>query len=119
MRIGLLCLPLALFLYYAGKDNSFHFRKPEQGGRHVPRAEHILHGVLGLLLVGLISAAFRLDPVRLPIFAGLFAVAGATDELGFHRGLPAEESDLHAKEHFALMVFLLTAWVTAALPVPG
>jgi len=101
-------VPLAVFLYYAGKDNSFHFK-----GRVVTRAEHLLHGVLGILLIGLISAAFRLDPLRLQVFGGLFALAGGIDEFGFHRDLPATESDLHAKEHLSLMLFLLAAWVTA------
>jgi hypothetical protein len=124
VRFALLSFPLAVFFYYAWKDNAFHFRKPPVGDLDVPgsppqawrlvtRGEHLLHGVLGLLLAGLISAAFRLDPVRLPLFAGLFALAGAADEFGYHRKLPAEEADLHAKEHLSLMLFLLAAWVTA------
>ncbi len=108
MRLALLAVPLATFGYYAWRDNAFHFR-----GRVVTRGEHVLHGVIGLLLIGLVTAAVRLDPVRLPIFAGLFALAGAADEFGYHRDLPAVEADYHAKEHLSLMLFLLAAWVTA------
>lgn len=108
MRYALLAVPLASFLYYAWKDNAYHFK-----GRKVTRGEHLLHLALGLILAGLITAAFRVDHPRLMVFGGLFALAGAADEFGYHRGLPAEEIDLHAKEHLSLLIFLLGAWVSA------
>lgn len=108
VRYALLAFPLASFLYYAWKDNSFHFK-----GRKVTRGEHLLHLVLGITLIGLISAAFRVDHLRLTIFGGIFALAAAADEFGYHKNLPAEEIDLHAKEHISLPLFLLAAWITA------
>lgn len=50
---------------------------------------------------------------RLTVFGGLFALAGAADEYGYHRDIPAEEHALHAKEHLALLLFVLGAWVSA------
>jgi hypothetical protein len=42
----------------------------------------------------------------------LFVVAGSADEYIFHRGIPAEESDLHAKEHLALLIFIVVSLAT-------
>jgi hypothetical protein len=36
----------------------------------------------------------------------LFIVARSLDEFAFHRGLSGEESDLHAKTHFAFLAFV-------------
>jgi hypothetical protein len=35
------------------------------------------------------------------------------DEFVFHRGLPASEHDVHAKEHFALFIFIAVFGVLA------
>jgi hypothetical protein len=44
------------------------------------------------------------------------AVWGMVDELAFHRGLPAVESDVHAKAHMALFAFAGGALLAAAFP---
>jgi hypothetical protein len=38
------------------------------------------------------------------------AVLGTLDEMVFHRGIPVEEHDLHAKEHFSLLLFVSAAF---------
>ncbi len=42
----------------------------------------------------------------------IFAIAGGVDEYIFHRDIPAEESDLHAKEHLALLIFIVVSLAT-------
>jgi hypothetical protein len=37
----------------------------------------------------------------------LFVAARTLDELIFHRGLAAAEIDLHAKTHFAFLIFVV------------
>ena len=37
----------------------------------------------------------------------LFVAARALDEFVFHRGLAAEEVDLHAKTHFGFVIFVV------------
>ena len=46
MRAFILGVTFLPFLYYAAKDNAFHFK-----GRKVSRTEHILHAAIGLSLV--------------------------------------------------------------------
>ena len=42
----------------------------------------------------------------------LFALAGGLDEYIFHHDIPGEESDLHAKEHLALLIFIVVSLAT-------
>ena len=42
----------------------------------------------------------------------LFVVAGGVDEYIFHHEIPGEESDLHAKGHLALLIFLVVSLAT-------
>ena len=97
----ILAASLLPFLYFAGRDFRLHLT-----ARKVPMAENVLHLVLGVLLAAVITRAF-LFRGREAAFALLaFAIAGAADEFVFHRKLPAEEHDVHAKEHFALFIFM-------------
>ena len=97
----ILAAALAPFLYFAGRDFRLHL-----SARKVSAAEHILHLALGILLAGAIARAFLFRGRETAFAVVLFAIAGAADEFVFHRGLPAEEHDVHAKEHFALFIFV-------------
>ena len=52
MRILIVVASFLPFLYYASKDNYFHFH-----GRKVSVTEHLLHLVIGLMLVLVLSQA--------------------------------------------------------------
>jgi hypothetical protein len=103
MRTALLVLTFLPFVYYAGKDAVFHLR-----GRKVSATENVLHLALGLILAILFSLALAGRHAAMVGALILFVAAGALDEFVYHRHIPGEESDLHAKEHLALMVFLVT-----------
>jgi hypothetical protein len=108
---ALLILPLLPFVVYAGMDLAFHFRSRKPG-----IAEEAVHVALGLCQLVLVVNAFRGDLARLALGGLGVAVFGAADEFAFHRGLPARESDLHAKSHFALFAFTAAAVALIALP---
>jgi hypothetical protein len=105
-----LAASLLPFLYFAVRDQVLHVT-----ARRVSLAEHVLHVLLGLILTGVIVRAFlfREKAVALGVLA--FAAAGSIDEYVFHRGLPAAEHDTHAKEHFALFVFVAVFGVVSRL----
>jgi hypothetical protein len=98
----------APFLWFAWKDNLFHFR-----GRKVPLFENLLHLVLGAALLLLFSGGIRGEMTRMFLGLGGVGIFGALDELVYHRGIPSEEHDLHAKEHFTLLVFVGAAFAFA------
>jgi len=107
MRAAILSVCFLPFVYYAVRDTAFHFR-----GRKVSLTEHILHAAIGVVLMMLFSNALM---ARHGVVLGslvLFVVAGGADEYIFHRGIPAEESDLHAKEHLALLGFVVVSLAT-------
>jgi len=110
-RFLFLAAALAPFLLFAGRDNMMHFQL-----RKVSPAEHILHAGLGLALAAVISMAFQARFDAMITWLALFCLAGCIDEYGFHRDIPAEEHDVHAKEHFALLFFVAMALV---LPLLG
>lgn len=102
MRAGIVLIAFLPFAYYATRDNLFHFR-----GRRVSPIEHILHLVIGIALFIAVSQAVVGNSGLM--LAGLlfFVVAGGIDEYVWHRGIPEVESDLHAKEHLALLIFVV------------
>lgn len=106
MRTTLVLVSFLPFLFYATKDALFHFQ-----GRRVSLVEHLLHLAIGVALaIVVINAVLQNTGVML---AGLvfFAVAGGLDEYVWHRGIPEVESDLHAKEHLALLLFVVVTLV--------
>jgi len=107
MRAIILVSSFVPFIYYAMKDNAFHFR-----GRKVSLTEHLIHAAIGLVLA--IMFAHALMAHHLIVLGALliFVLAGSLDEYIFHRGIPAEESDLHAKEHLALLIFIVLSLAT-------
>jgi len=107
VRAALLIFSFLPFVYYATKDNLFHFR-----GRKVSRTEHILHAAIGIALVIMFSHALMAHHLIVLGALLLFVIVGGVDEYIFHRDIPGEESDLHAKEHLALLIFLVVSLAT-------
>jgi hypothetical protein len=107
MRAGILILSFLPFIYYGTKDTLFHFK-----GRPVTRTEHLLHAGIGVVLATMFISALSANHLVMLSALVLFVVAGSLDEYVYHRGIPAEESDLHAKEHLALLVFLVMSLAT-------
>ncbi len=98
---------LVPFLVFAYRDNVLHFR-----ARSVPKLENVIHLLLGFVLFFLIGSAFMGRIGRMLVGLAIFSVIGAIDELGYHRAsaIPTEEHDVHAKQHFALFVFVCVAF---------
>lgn len=101
MREAALAALLVPYVYFGGKDAVFHFR-----GRRVSPVEHILHLAIGVGAVAVVAAIFKGRGEVLPSSLALLLVGGALDEFVFHKELPEPESDLHAKSHWGLLVFV-------------
>jgi hypothetical protein len=111
VRIAILVAAFLPFVYFAARDQIFHLR-----GRKVGLAENLLHLALGITLAILFTQALAGRHLAMLGALVLFAVAGGADEYIFHRHIPGEESDLHAKEHLALMIFLIVTLAVDGLP---
>jgi len=107
MRAAILSVSFLPFLFFAAKDTSFHFR-----GRIVSRTEHLLHLAIGIVLAIMFTHSLMSHHLVVVGALMLFVVAGGVDEYIFHRDIPAEESDLHAKEHLALLIFIVVSLAT-------
>src|SRR5205809_4170215 len=107
MRIALITLFLLPYLYYGGKDQVFHFV-----GRKVSLIEHVLHLFIGFLIAAAIVSAYRARTIAFVAGVAAFLIFGALDEYVYHRGLPEHESDLHAKGHLALLIFVVVSLAT-------
>jgi hypothetical protein len=102
MRAAIVLIAFLPFLYYALRDARFHFV-----GRKVTFAEHVIHLAIGFALaIVLIQAVMGNSGIML-VGLLLLVVAGSADEYIWHRGLPEAETDLHAKEHLALLIFVV------------
>ena len=75
----------------------------------------MLHAAIGLVLVIMFSHAVMAHHYVVLAALLLFIIAGGIDEYIYHRDIPAEESDLHAKEHLALLIFVVASLTTDAL----
>ena len=104
--IGTVALVAAFvpFVLFAARDNVFHARL-----RRVRRPEHLLHAALAISIAVIVAGALTAQLGRMLIGLGGLAIFGALDEFVFHRAIPAEEHDVHAKEHFALLMFVACA----------
>lgn len=107
MRPLILSLSFLPFVYYGAKDTMFHFR-----GRKVSLTEHLLHAAIGLVLMIMFTHALMAHHLVVLCALVIFVVAGGIDEYIFHRDIPGEESDLHAKEHLALVIFIVVSLAT-------
>ena len=117
MRAIILIASFLPFVYYASRDTMFHFR-----GRRVSVAEHLIHFAIGVALTVIVVNAVIGRYGQMLVGLALFAIAGALDEYVWHRKLPEEESDLHAKEHLALFLFLVVTlfmnWLESGHSLP-
>ncbi len=103
-RIAGLVAAFLPFAWFAWLDTRYHLSTRKPGG-----PENLVHLGLGVCQLGLLVNAIRAD-LRFELFAlAGIAVLGGLDEFGFHRALPAFESDVHAKSHFALFIFVVVA----------
>jgi len=106
MRPAIVLIAFVPFLYYAIRDARFHFV-----GRKVTFAEHVIHLAIGLALAIVLVQAVRGNSGIMLGGLLLLVVAGGADEYIWHRGLPEAETDLHAKEHLALLIFVVATLV--------
>jgi hypothetical protein len=102
MRLALIIGSFIPFVFYGMKDNAFHFR-----GRKVSVSEHLLHLAIGITQAMIFAQAVRGNFIGLFAALLLLMVSGGIDEYIYHRELPGEESDLHAKQHLALLIFVV------------
>ncbi len=107
VRAAILSLSFLPFVYFGAKDTMFHFR-----GRKVSLTEHILHAGIGAVLGIMFWHALLAHHLIVLGALVLFVLAGGLDEYVYHRDIPAEESDLHAKEHLALLIFIVVSMAT-------
>lgn len=114
MRVVVLLLALAPFAFYAFKDTVAHLKLRKPGWR-----ENVIHLVLAIQQGALIIGAFRGSVPRMLVAGVGVTIAGVIDEWGFHRDLPNEESNLHAKGHFALFGFAMLSLAVATFPTFG
>ncbi len=114
IRALVLVAVLLPFVFYAGRDTVAHFRIRKPSWK-----ENVIHLVLGVQQIALVIGAFKGSFARMAVAGVGVAIAGAMDEWGFHHDLPAEESDLHAKSHFALFIFAMVAIAFATFSSPS
>ena len=89
------------FLWFALRDQILHFV-----ARKVSIVENGLHLLLAFLLTIVIGQAMLFQTRWVAVALLMFVVCGAADEYIFHRGIPETEHNIHAKEHFALLLFV-------------
>ena len=102
MRAAIVIIAFLPFLYYAIRDARFHFV-----GRRVTFAEHILHLAIGIALAIVLMQAIAGNSGIMLIGLLLLVLCGGMDEYIWHRNLPEAETNLHAKEHLALLIFVV------------
>ena len=103
IRAAVLTLFLLPYAYFGLRDNFYHAQQ-----RSVPWPERLAHAAIVLALLTVVPQAYLGN--RGLVIAGLvlFVVARAVDEYVYHRGLPATESALHARTHFAFLLYVVT-----------
>ena len=110
MRALVLALTLAPYLILAVKDGAFHMGKKRL--RDVSLAEHLIHFVIVAPLAWAISGVFNEDALACSVGLLGFIAPALADELIWHRKIPERETNIHAKEHLALLVFFIVGAVT-------
>ena len=102
MRAFILTMFLLPYVYFGLRDNIYHLRR-----RSVSWTERLLHVTIVLSLFTVIPHAYLGHQTITYASLLLFLIARALDEFIFHRGLSGAESDLHAKTHFAFLMFVV------------
>src|SRR5688500_14563292 len=111
MREAALLLGLLPWLWFGGSDLLFHFRARKPG-----LLETFVHIGIGFFQVGFVAAAFLGSMGWVCLWFTLLSLFGAIDEYIFHHDLPVREVDLHAKAHFALLIFASVAVLLTEFP---
>ena len=106
MRAVVLTLFLLPYAFFGLRDNIHHVRH-----RSIGWTERLLHLAIVVSLLTVIPHAYLGNRPIMLIGLLLFIAARSMDEFTFHRGLSARESDLHAKTHFAFLMFVVAILV--------
>jgi len=109
----LLVLSLLPYLALAAYDGWLH-----EKARRVPRFEQALHGLLFVSAASIIIGVFTGRSLLAMIAMGVFAVAAAADELGFHGPLDRRERRLHHVAYASFAGFLGVAFWLGAVQWP-
>ncbi|HEY4223531.1 MAG TPA: hypothetical protein VGO62_19370 [Myxococcota bacterium] len=110
IRIAILLIALAPYLFFALKDGAMHLGK--QRVRDVSLGENALHFIIIAPIAWLVAGMFREDAFAVSLGALAFIVPALVDEMYFHRRIPERETDAHAKGHIALFAFVVVGAVT-------
>ncbi|MBX7149191.1 hypothetical protein K1X76_08890 [bacterium] len=103
IKNALIIFSILPFAYFAWKDTIFHLK-----GRAVTRTEHVIHFILGFILATLFVSSYRGHWGKWLIASFILFIVGSLDEFIFHKELPLQESDWHAKEHWSLLLYMIT-----------
>lgn len=98
----LLIIALLPYLYFSVIDNAYHFKL-----RGVSTFEHAIHLLIFITIGFVIYSAFANDLITFIVALALFAIFGSLDEFLFHKNLPEKESNIHAKAHWSLFIFVI------------
>ena len=101
---------LTPYLALAGYDGWLH-----EKARRVPTVEKILHALLAASGAMLVYGLFFDHATWALVCVGVFAIASAYDELGFHGALDARERRLHFAAYACFAMFLGVAFWRGAL----
>ncbi len=102
MRTLFLTVFLLPYVYFGLRDNLYHYHR-----RPVCLTERMYHLVIVLALITVVPHAWAGNHPLMLVGLTLFVFARSVDEFIFHRRLSGVESDLHAKTHFAFLVFVV------------
>lgn len=105
----LLVLSLLPYLVLAAWDGWLH-----EKARRVPRFEQVLHGLLFVSAASIVVGVFSGRSLLAVVAIGVFAVAAAADEFGFHGALDRRERRLHHVAYASFAGFLgVASWIGA------
>jgi hypothetical protein len=102
MRAAILTLSLVPYVFFGLRDVFHHSTH-----RTVTLAERLLHTSIGLTLLVIIPHAYRGINNIVVLGLILFLIIRCLDEFAFHKNLCQAEIELHAKTHFAFLIFVV------------
>ena len=102
MRAAIVTLSLLPYAWFGIRDNFYHFKH-----RNVGQLEWLLHIAIVICVFVIVPHAIAGNTKIVTAGLLLFVAARALDEFVFHRGVGAEEADIHAKTHLAFLIFVV------------
>jgi hypothetical protein len=102
MRSLILFACVIPYAWFGLRDNLYHLRH-----RNVTLLERLLHATIVISALTLVPHAMAGNANTTLAGLLLFVTARTLDEFIFHRGVPGEEADVHAKTHFAFLLFVV------------